>query len=211
MEKKSKEKPIKEVVFSTRNKAVILHSKMYSPEKTNELLDECFSNDIVVSKLLEAEKHGFIVSYSSEKNKEGVMLRKKIKKPELDATKCEEKYWEKVTENLLKFYDEETTDAIIEHYNPLTLEDAFIETYNPLTKEVKSREPLKVIYNQIAQHCTNDSSNAKKLGIRIEFFPNAIKHFSNIEKKVDNKIIKYVVKWEEIVSVFIESHIQVFG
>jgi hypothetical protein len=189
MEKKNKGKPIKEVVFSTRNKAVILHSKMYGPEKTNELLDKCFSNDIIVSKLLEAEKHGFSF--------EGIALCKTIEKPELDASKCEKKYWEKVKENLLKIYDEETTEAIIEHYNPLMIES----------------EPdlAEYFFNIIGQYFTDDSPNAKNLGIHIEFHPDAVEEYSNIEKRINNKIIKYLVKWEEIVSVFIESHIQVFG
>jgi hypothetical protein len=194
MEKKSKGKPIKVVVFSTRNKAVILHSKMYGPEKTNGMLDKCFSNDMVVSKLLEAEKHGFRVLYSSKENTEGVSLYKEIERPELDSIKCEEKYWEKVKENLLKFYDEETTDAVIEHYHPLIIEDE-----------------VEVAYNLISEYVTDDSPNAKKLGIIIELEPNIVKEFSNIEKKVGNKIIKYAIKWEKIASVFIESHIQVFG
>ena len=194
MEKKSKGKPIKDFVFSTRSKAVILYSKIYGSNKTNEILDTSFSNDIIVSKLLEAEKHGFEVLNVLSDDDYFVVFQKLIENPELDSISCEKKYWDTVKENLLKYYDEETTDAVIEHYNPLILEDG-----------------SETIYNSISNYVADDSSNAEKLGIYIEFHPNVVEEYSSIEKKDGNKIIKYSIKWEEVASVFIESHIQVFG
>lgn len=191
--KEKKGKPIKEIVFSSRNKAVILHSKMYGIKKTNEILEVTFSNDLLVSKLLDAEKHGFKILYGSE-DIEWIALIKEIYKPELDTVKCEEKYWNVVRENLLELYDVEKTDAIIEHYHPLILEDG-----------------SELLWNWITDLVSDDSPDAKKLAVYIEFCPTDIKKYSNIEKRVDNKIIKYPIKWEEVASVFIDSHIQVFG
>lgn len=194
MDKKGKQKPIKEAVFSTRNKAVILYFRMFGSEKTNEILDNTFSDNKIVKKIFDAERHGFKISYSLEQNDDGVELYKEIIGPKLDSDKCEEKYWAKVRENLLKFYDEETTDAVIEHYHPLILEDG-----------------SELMYNFIGIIVENDSPNAKQEGLTIEFNTAEVKNYSNIEKKVGNKTIKYDVNWEDIVYVFIESHIQVFG
>jgi hypothetical protein len=194
MEKKEKGKSIKESVFSTRNKAVILYSRMFGSEKTNDILDKTFSDDGIVSKILDAERHGFKISYTLEENDGGVLIEKEIKNPNLDGDKCEEKYWAMVRKNLLIFYDEETTDAVIEHFHPLLMEDG-----------------SEILYNHICKCVTDDSPNSKQVGIDIEFHTFDVKKYSNIEKKIGNKIIKYDIKWEDIVSVFIESHIQVFG
>lgn len=196
MTKRSKGKPIKEVVFATRNKAVIIYSRLFGSEKTNEILDKTFSNNIIVSKLLEAEKHGFEIIYGQEENKKGIGLFKEINKKGIDVTKCKKKYWDTVTENLLKLYDEETTDAIIEHYNP------------PIDKDVIS------VGNGIAGFdgfVHEDKPDAKYAGICIEFYPRDVEEDSKIEKRIGNKITRYIINWEEISSAFIDSHIQVFG
>ncbi len=70
MTKKNKGKPLKEIVFSTRNKATVLYSKLFGSEQTNKILDKTFSNNMVISKLLEAEKHGFDVSYGQDEKEE---------------------------------------------------------------------------------------------------------------------------------------------
>lgn len=195
MTKKIKGKPIKEIVFATRNKAVILHSRLFGSEKTNEILDKTFSNNIGVSKLLDAEKHGFEIIYGPDENKKGVGLFKEINKIGIDVTKCKEKYWDTVRENLLKHYDEETTDAVIEHYNPPIDEDVI----------------LHLGIDGIVGFVQEDKPDAKYAGIVIEFHPCDVEEDSKIEKKVGNKVIKYIINWEEISSAFIDSHIQVFG
>jgi hypothetical protein len=194
MEKNERKgKPIKEVVFSTRNKPVILYSKIYGVEKTNEILDKCFSNDIIISKLLDAEKHGF-------KFHDALCLIKEIYEPDLDSTECEKKYWDNVKENLLKIYDEEITNAIIEHYHPLITEDGSELIYNLIT-DLYSDDRI----------INPDNDDAEKVAVYIEFHPDSVKEYSNIEKKVGNKIIKYPIEWEMVASVFIDSHFQVFG
>ncbi len=206
MEKKERKgKPIKEIVFSTRNKAVILYSKIYGVEKTNEILDNSFSNDIIISKLLEAEKHGFKL------HKDGALcLIKEIYKPELDRSECEKKYWENVKENLLKIYDEEITNAIIEHYHPSVLEDSEIPVnWNWITVLVSDDTTDDVWITDLVSG--DVPPDAKKVAIYLEFYPEFVNEYSNIEKKVGNKIIKYPIEWEKVASVFIDSHIQVFG
>jgi len=225
MEKKERKgKPIKEIVFSTRNKPVILYSKIYGVEKTNEILDNCFSNDMIISKLLEAQKHGFKLHIHNEKNISKlsdtekhsylhilgtVCLTKEIYKLELDRTECEKKYWENVKENLLKIYDEEITDAIIEHYHPLILEDSEVLNWNWITVLVSDDTTDDVWITDLVSG--DVPPDAKKVAIYIEFYPDLVKEYSNIEKKVGNKIIKYPIECEKVASVFIDSHIQVFG
>lgn len=206
MAKKIKEKmliqhnSIKKIVFATRNKEVVLYSKLFGSEKTNEILERCFSNNLVVSKVFEAERHGFEVSYDPEENKNGVYLSKEINEPGLDNAKIYEaeylkKYWNSVRENLLKSYDEETTDAIIEHFNPLI-----------------DKNGSEIIYNLICPLEDMDKSDAN-ISLRIDFYISVFldPFYSNIEKEVGNKIIKYKVDREKILSAFIDSLIQMFG
>lgn len=200
MIKRTETKPIKEKVFAARNKSVILYSNLFGSEKTNELLDKTFSNIEPISKLLKAEKQGFELQYGPTGEDKGVFLVKQIIKPKIDVIRCKEKYWNTVRTNLIKFYDEETTNAIIEHYNPLIDEDGAEILYNWFGGLVREED--------------EDKPDAEILGLYIEFFPDTVlnKKYSNIEIKIGNKTMRYNnVDCEEILSVFIDSHIQVFG
>ncbi len=194
MTKKNKGKPLKEIVFSTRNKATVLYSKLFGSEQTNKILDKTFSNNMVISKLLEAEKHGFDVSYGQDEKEDWVLLLKDINKSGIDEAECEEKYWNLVKEKLLKLYDKETTDAIIEHYSHLNDKDG-----------------CELLYNGIYGVVKKDKPGTENIGLNIEFYPTVVKEYPEVEKKVDNKTIRYDVNYEEIMAVFIESHIQLFG
>jgi hypothetical protein len=157
MTKNSKRKPIDELVFSTRNKAVNMYSRLFGVNKTNEILEKTFSNNIVVSKLKDAEKHGFKLIYGTDGDKKGVGLYKIIDKIGIDVAKCKEKYWAIFRENLLKYYDEETTDAIIEHYNPpIDVDDGIIH----IGGLVDGMLPFQ-----------DDKPDYKDVGIAIEFYP----------------------------------------
>lgn len=186
MKNKINEKP-KDEMFVTRNKAIILYSKLFGAEKTNNILEKAFSNN-VASKLLEAEKHGFQL-INKEDTIKGIALFKKFDKIGVDIAKCQETYWVIVRENLLKYYDEETIDAIIEHY-----------------KHVKVN--LSPGMDGIMGFA--DKSGDCE-GIWIDFDLCKVKENSKIEKKVGHKEIKYIIDWEEISSALIESHIQLFG
>lgn len=137
-----------------------MFSNIFGSEKTNEILDKTFSNNRVVSKLLNAEKLGFELLHGSNDDDKGVILLKQIIKSGMDVAKCKEKYWNKVRTNLLGIYDEETTDAIIEHYNPLI-----------------DNEGSEILYNwfgELVHKGEKDNSNAKVLGINIEFDINTV-------------------------------------
>jgi len=58
----------------------------------------------IVSKILDAERHGFKISYSFARNDGGVLIEKEIKNPKLDGDKCEEKYWAWSGKICLNFY-----------------------------------------------------------------------------------------------------------
>ncbi len=186
------EKPINKVMIGTRNKAVVLYSKIFGHEKTNEILEKTFSSNRVISKILEAEEHKFEILSSSKDNVEWVCLKKEIIKLGIDDTKCYEKYWSMVRDNLLLLYDEELTDAIMEHYQTLV---------------VDGNEQVYFIISGIRE----DKPDAENEGLCIEFHLNDVLKYSNIEKELDNKIIKYKINSEEILSIFIDSLIQVFG
>lgn len=199
MPQRSETKQIKERVFATRNKSVILYSKLFGSEKTNKILDNTFSNIQLISKLLDAEKHSFELLYSPKDEDKGVILLKQIIKPRINVRKCKEKYWTTVRANLLKLYDEETTDAILDHYNPLIDANGSEILYNWFGGLVKEEE--------------EDKLDAEVLGLYIEFDTSTVldKNYSKIEKKVGNKTLRYnSVNSEEVLSVFIDSHIQVF-
>lgn len=193
MKKRIKGKPIKEKVFATRNKEVILFSKIFGPDKTNEILKKTFSNDKVVSKLLNAEKFGFELLYGTKDEDKGVILSKQITKPGIDIQKYKEKYWKTVRANLKKIYDEETTDAIIEHYNPPGI--------------------LNILISGLVRKEDEDNPTPEVVGVNIEFDTDTVlgNNNSDIEKDAGNKIVKYKVNNEEILSVFIDCHLQVFG
>lgn len=208
--KKSNKKPIKEVMFGTRNKIVVLFSKIFGIKKTNEIIEKHLSSNQVISKILDAEKHGFEIrfnvedeeeKYSIERSpvllkdeKEGwAVLLKEIRNPNMDPWEYDDKYWNTVRDNLLLYYDEESTEAILEHYN-----------YNvPSEKD-------RIIFVSICG-ISEDKEDAPNEGIYIEAHLNGILNHSKIEKRYNNKIIKYDINGEEILSVLVDSLIQVFG
>ncbi|MFZ3384884.1 MAG: hypothetical protein WA144_13255 [Candidatus Methanoperedens sp.] len=220
MPKQTNKKLIKDGVIATRNKSLILFSGLFGSKKTNEILDRTFSNHKVISGILDLEKQGFHIRYGKDG---GFDIFKSILKPEIDIPAYKEKFWATVREGLLKFYDEESTDAIIGHYNPLIIDGktylsnwfgGFAKKNTEYTDNRSDFVPddteLLPLLSDILIG-TNSKSNPDVAGLYIEFNPFDVLKYSSIEQKIGNKIVKYQVDIEEILCVFIDSYIQVFG
>lgn len=200
-----KGKNMKEMIFGTRNETLVLYSRIFGHKKTNEVLEKILSQNKVISKINEAKMNGFNVAFDNDE----VILEKDI--DGINFKEYWKRYSETVRKKLLKLYDEETTDAIWTYYNtlssfPLTSEEVTnsnITYYSPLLAEKEDNYVVSVL-EVIGE---NIGRNGVSVMFPIKTF---LDIFSNIKREYDNKIIEYKTDGEVILSVFIESLIEVF-
>jgi len=212
--KDAETKQMDKMVMGTRNKLIVYYSKLFGNEKTNELINKAFSKSKPIQKIIEAEKMGFETIYlrdnlvgKSGKDKyiteEGVFLRKDIDLS-LDVAKYNEKFYNTLKENLLLVsYKKEDVDSIMSHYLP--------EMYTYLCSSSNLEIPYVLITDVLGEvdEYGNEVSPSR---LFVELSLSGILRDTTIEIDEGEKIKMFKqIDGEEILGVFIDSLIQVFG